>query len=154
MLVEDGRRLLISNLPLYDLAVIDGEALLTEDIKALGEQYWKDNPTLERRRRTASITTWSTRGSLRCPRSSSSASSASRVRSKLTLANAVRMSATFPYITSSVCLPTDPPRHVVDAGYYDNYGVNLAAAWIASHRKWITHHTEWRPRHPDACISQ
>ena len=62
-------------------------------------------------------------------------------RDKLTLANAVRMSATFPYITSSVCLPTDPPRHVVDAGYYDNYGVNLAAAWIASHRSWITTHT-------------
>jgi hypothetical protein len=51
------------------------------------------------------------------------------------------MSATFPYITSSVCLPTDPPRHVVDAGYYDNFGVNLTAAWIASHRKWITTHT-------------
>ena len=62
-------------------------------------------------------------------------------RKKLTLANAVRMSATFPYITSSVCLPTDPPRHVVDAGYYDNFGVNLTAAWIASHRKWITSHT-------------
>ena len=47
------------------------------------------------------------------------------------------MSATFPYVTSSVTLPVDPPRHVVDAGYYDNYGVNLAAAWIASHRDWI-----------------
>ena len=40
------------------------------------------------------------------------------------------MSSTFPYVTSAAALPTDPPRHVVDAGYYDNYGVNLAAAWI------------------------
>jgi hypothetical protein len=51
------------------------------------------------------------------------------------------MSATFPYITSSITLPTVPPRHVVDAGYYDNYGVNLAAAWIASHRDWIKKNT-------------
>jgi hypothetical protein len=58
-------------------------------------------------------------------------------RDKLKLATAVRMSATFPYVTSSVTIPVDPPRHVVDAGYYDNYGVNLAAAWIASHREWI-----------------
>ena len=50
------------------------------------------------------------------------------------------MSATFPYVTSSVTLPTDPPRHVVDAGYYDNYGVNLATAWIVSHRLWIKEH--------------
>ena len=62
-------------------------------------------------------------------------------RDKLKLATAVRMSATFPYVTSAVTLPVDPPRHVVDAGYYDNYGVNLAAAWIASHRVWITNNT-------------
>src|SRR5262249_36369334 len=63
-------------------------------------------------------------------------------KAKLTLASAVRMSATFPYITSAVALPTDPPRHVVDAGYYDNYGVNLAVAWIASHRHWIMKNTQ------------
>ena len=32
MLVEDGRRLLISNLPLHDLAVIHGNGLLTENL--------------------------------------------------------------------------------------------------------------------------
>ena len=53
----------------------------------------------------------------------------------------MRMSATFPYVTSAVVLPTDPPRHVVDAGYYDNYGVNLAASWIASHGDWIRRNT-------------
>jgi len=87
------------------------------------------------------LTTWNTRSWLRCPRSSSSGSSARRAGASSRLANAVRMSATFPYITSSVCLPTSPPRHVVDAGYYDNYGVNLAAAWIASHSEWITSNT-------------
>ena len=58
-------------------------------------------------------------------------------RDKLRLASAVLMSSTFPYVTSAAALPTDPPRHVVDAGYYDNYGVNLAAEWISSHRFWI-----------------
>jgi len=47
------------------------------------------------------------------------------------------MSATFPFVTSVVALPTFPARHVVDAGYYDNYGVNLGAAWIDSHREWL-----------------
>ena len=46
MLVEDGRRLLISNLPLHDLAVIHGNAILNDDVDALGEQYWKENPTI------------------------------------------------------------------------------------------------------------
>ena len=140
MLVEDGRRLLISNLPLHDLAVIDGEALLHEDIERLGEQYWRDNPQLARTGPPHAF-------DLEYPELASVPAVeffrlfSDPSRDKLTLANAVRMSATFPYITSSVCLPTSPPRHVVDAGYYDNYGVNLAAAWIASHRKWITSHT-------------
>ena len=62
-------------------------------------------------------------------------------RDKLRLASAVLMSSTFPYVTSAAALPTDPVRHVVDAGYYDNYGVNLAAEWISSHRFWISSHT-------------
>jgi len=49
---------------------------------------------------------------------------------RLSIATAVRMSATFPLISPAVVLPTDPPRRVVDAGYFDNYGVHLAAAWI------------------------
>jgi predicted acylesterase/phospholipase RssA len=43
------------------------------------------------------------------------------------LSTAVRMSASFPFVSPSTALPTNPPRRVVDAGYYDNYGVNLAA---------------------------
>ena len=47
------------------------------------------------------------------------------------------MNASFPYISPAVSLPVDPPRRVVDAGYYDNYGVNLAAAWAYMNREWI-----------------
>ncbi len=38
--------------------------------------------------------------------------------------------AAFPYISSAVLLPTRPRRHVVDAGYYDNYGLELAGNWL------------------------
>jgi hypothetical protein len=133
MLVEDGRRILISNLPLHDLAVIHGEGLLMENLTHLRAQYQRDNNT----------TKAPDAFDMEFPDVASvSAVELFRLlgeesRDNLKLASAVRMSATFPYVTSSVTLPVDPPRHVVDAGYYDNYGVNLAAAWIASHRDWI-----------------
>jgi hypothetical protein len=61
----------------------------------------------------------------------------------LLLRTAVRMSASFPYISPAVSLPADPPRRVVDAGYYDNYGINVAALWLSDPavRTWITKNT-------------
>ncbi len=58
------------------------------------------------------------------------------------IAQAARLSATFPYMSPAISLPTKPDRRVADAGYYDNYGVDLAsgllqdpevAAWITEH---------------------
>jgi hypothetical protein len=40
------------------------------------------------------------------------------------------MSATFPYISPAVVLLTALRRRVVDAGYFDNHGVDLAADWL------------------------
>jgi hypothetical protein len=57
------------------------------------------------------------------------------------LNTAVRMSASFPYISPAVSLPTSPVLRLVDAGYYDNYGVNLAAAWAYEYRDWILSET-------------
>lgn len=51
------------------------------------------------------------------------------------------MSASFPYVSPAVYLPSEPPVRVVDAGYYDNYGVDLGAAWIFANRFWILEHT-------------
>lgn len=56
-------------------------------------------------------------------------------RGDLRLATAARMSASFPFVSPAAELPTDPPRRLVDAGYYDNYGVNLATRWIWAHRR-------------------
>lgn len=47
------------------------------------------------------------------------------------LGTAVRMNASFPYFSPSATLPTNPARHIVDAGYYDNYGTTVATKWIA-----------------------
>ncbi len=137
MLVEDGRRLLISNLPLQDLAFIQGKALMADDEQTLRDQYRGYNPTkpepdlydLEYPD-LASVSAVELFGLF-----------GEAGRDNLKLASAVRMSATFPYVTSAVALPTDPPRHAVDAGYYDNYGINLATAWVFSHRAWIARNT-------------
>ena len=55
-----------------------------------------------------------------------------QARDEFELGTAVRMNATFPFFSPPVDLPTDPPRRVVDAGYFDNYGVSLAAAFLFS----------------------
>jgi len=47
---------------------------------------------------------------------------------------AARMSATFPVVSPAVSLPTTPARRVVDAGYFDNYGVDLAVMWLIQNR--------------------
>ena len=48
----------------------------------------------------------------------------------LKLKTAVRMSATFPFVSPSVSLPTIPPLHVLDAGYFDNYGMSIALGYL------------------------
>ncbi len=58
-----------------------------------------------------------------------------------TIATAARMNASFPFLSPAVYLPTDPPRRVVDAGYYDNFGVDVAAEWVYHHRQEIVEHT-------------
>lgn len=52
------------------------------------------------------------------------------VRDDFKVGTAVRMNASFPYISPAVSLPTTVRRRVVDAGYYDNYGVNTAVSWL------------------------
>jgi hypothetical protein len=48
------------------------------------------------------------------------------------------MSASFPYVSPAGTLPTTSGSlRIVDAGYYDNYGVDLAAMWIHHHRDFI-----------------
>jgi hypothetical protein len=62
-------------------------------------------------------------------------------RDTFKVSTALRMNAAFPYVTPAISLPTTPPRRVVDAGYFDNYGVFLATEWIWNHRDWLRHYT-------------
>ena len=111
LLVEDGRRLLISNLDLRGLA---SEHLPT---LSLGED-----------------------GHLTHSREQASVSAVEFFRlfpdahTRFELCTAARLNATFPFVSPNVCLPADPPRRVVDAGYLDNYGSGVVAAWLGRNR--------------------
>ena len=110
MIVEDGRRLLISNLDLWKMTSAAGGEITADDPGSKSHLY------------------------------SLSALEFFRLfpyAPEFHLATGVRMSASFPYVSPAVNLPTDPPRRVVDAGYYDNYGIQLAAAWVQANFDWL-----------------
>ncbi len=51
--------------------------------------------------------------------------------------SALRMNATFPYITPNTTLPTQPAIRIMDAGISDNFGIMDAVRFIYSFRDWI-----------------
>lgn len=53
-------------------------------------------------------------------------------RSTLRLSTAVRMQATFPYVSPAGELPTRDTLRLVDAGYYENYGIAMALAYLST----------------------
>jgi hypothetical protein len=110
MIVEDGRRLIISNL---DLSTIT-----TNQVRWLGRS------TLD----TASLSAFSAEHLL------------PGVLERIPLSTAARLSASFPYVSPASALPTEPSRRVVDAGYYDNYGLSLACEWL---RECLTRERAW-----------
>lgn len=55
--------------------------------------------------------------------------------------SALRMSATFPYITPNTTLPTEPPIEIMDAGISDNFGLSDAVRYMYSFKEWISENT-------------
>jgi hypothetical protein len=55
--------------------------------------------------------------------------------------SALRMSATFPYITPNTTLPTEPPIQIMDAGISDNFGMSDAIRFMYSFKEWIAANT-------------
>jgi hypothetical protein len=113
MLVEDSRRLLISNLDLADLTHDWAPKLsvppgFTETISPQGP----------------ALSLYAVELARLFPQ---------KVKA-LPLSTAARLNASFPWVSPGVSLPTNPPRRVVDAGYFDNDGVDIAALWL--HRYW------------------
>ncbi len=126
MTVDDGRRLLISNLDLRRLETPPGVPT-----RAMAQN------------RAGALSDTGTTGNELLPYSLSATEYFKKFAAQdqgLQLATAARMSASFPFISPAVNLPSDPPLRVVDAGYYDNYGVDVAAAWISMNREWLADH--------------
>jgi hypothetical protein len=138
MMVEDGRRLLVSNRRLHYLTESSGAFLLQPG----GREPGGEGPLAAQQKteRPAKLIPFSVRD-----RYSRSAVELFGLfpssREHFRVSTAVRMSASFPYVSPAVELPTEPPRRVVDAGYYDNYGVNVAASWLYRHRDWLAENT-------------
>lgn len=105
MVVEDGRRLVISNLDLGALLVNEAATL--------------PSPATLSRSGLQALEVW--------PESAE----------ELHLSTAVRLQANFPWVLPSTEVPPfhpgEPPCRVVDAGYYDDTGVDLACAWLHRH---------------------
>ncbi|HEX6225521.1 MAG TPA: patatin-like phospholipase family protein [Chryseolinea sp.] len=55
--------------------------------------------------------------------------------------SALRMSATFPYITPNTSLPSDPPIQIMDAGISDNFGLSDAVRFAYAYKDWIGENT-------------
>jgi hypothetical protein len=60
---------------------------------------------------------------------------------KLRFLSALRMAATFPYITPNTNLPTSPSIYIMDAGISDNFGLTDAARFLYTFKDWIAENT-------------
>lgn len=59
----------------------------------------------------------------------------------LNFLSALRMSASFPYITPSISLPSEPRIEIMDAGISDNFGVLDALKFLHVFKDWIEENT-------------
>jgi hypothetical protein len=60
---------------------------------------------------------------------------------QLRFLSALRMSATFPYITPNTTLPTIPAIQIMDAGISDNFGISDAVRFLFAFNEWIEENT-------------
>lgn len=60
---------------------------------------------------------------------------------QLSFTSALRMSATFPYISPIVSLPSSPRMDVMDAGIRDNHGIVTSLQFLYTFREWIAENT-------------
>jgi hypothetical protein len=105
MLVEDGRRLLLTN--------VDLSPVTDHYARWLSSEATSDPVTGLASRSAYSL-----------------ADLVPNALHRVSLATAARLVASFPYASPAVSLPTTPRRRVVDAGYFDNYGLELACGWL------------------------
>ena len=61
--------------------------------------------------------------------------------SNLRFLTALRMNATFPYITPNIRLPSNPQIEIMDAGIADNFGISDALRFLYVFRDWFSQNT-------------
>ncbi len=61
---------------------------------------------------------------------------------RISMLTALRMSASFPYITPTVSLPSEPRLEIMDAGISDNFGISGALRFMQVFKDWITENTD------------
>ena len=61
--------------------------------------------------------------------------------SKILFSSVLRMSATFPYISPVVSLPSEPRIEIMDAGLRDNFGLETTLRFIKTFNSWIAENT-------------
>ncbi len=61
---------------------------------------------------------------------------------ELRFLSAVRMSATFPYITPNISLPSEPAMEIMDSGISDNFGISDAIRFLFVFKDWINENTD------------
>jgi hypothetical protein len=124
MLVEDSRRLIISNLSLDHLTMSYSQQLAGSSFAEGGVTENDNEPE---------------RANLRTQRSLSAVEFFRLFpqASGFQVSTAARMNASFPLVSPAINLPTHPPRRVVDTGYYDNYGTHVATMWLLHHQEAI-----------------
>lgn len=72
----------------------------------------------------------------------------------------LRMSATFPYMSPIVSLPSEPRIEIMDAGLRDNYGLETSLRFIKSFNDWIAENTsgiviiQMRDKHKNVPIDE
>lgn len=108
-IINEGRRLLISNLGVSYLTRNDNPWSKTPSLELDGVDFYK---FFEQQRGDSIRTT-----------------------------TALRLSATFPYITPLASLPSNPRMEVIDAGARDNNGFELSLRFVYSFREWIEKNT-------------
>jgi len=61
--------------------------------------------------------------------------------SEILFSTVLRMSATFPYISPIVSLPSEPRIEIMDAGLRDNFGLETTLRFIKTFNDWIVNNT-------------
>ena len=55
--------------------------------------------------------------------------------------SAIRMNATFPYVSPDVQMPGEPKMFIIDAGFNDNFGFMTAYLFVTEFKEWIEKNT-------------